>query len=176
MYSNSIFVYSRTIFLPRPHIACYIWCITNLISLPTHCTNMCLHFFADTKGQGHAHFDRIYLKNGNIQHILGLLLPSNRKSYIGYRFAYLYLSLASSKCQGIGHAHFNCKHLGNGDRWSNVGYVDLIMAYLLLILTHSKSERSWLFAFSHTQTHAHSYTHTHTHTQKWNHREWTLDL
>ena len=40
-----------------------------------------------------------------------LLLPWKMKSHKGFRLAYLDLTLAYLKCQGQGHAHFDCKYL-----------------------------------------------------------------
>ena len=42
-----------------------------------------------------------------------LILPSNRKSCVGFRFSYLHLTLTHFK--GHGNAYFNCDFLENGD-------------------------------------------------------------
>ena len=65
-----------------------------------------------------------------------LLLRSNRKSDIGYRFAYLYLSLTHSKGHGQEHANLYCDYSGNYDRANTTiiinkkSYVDYRLAYL----------------------------------------------
>ena len=44
-----------------------------------------------------------------------LLLPSNMKSYLGVRLAYLHLALTNSKGEYQGHAHFDFEYLENGN-------------------------------------------------------------
>ena len=51
-----------------------------------------------------------------------LLLPWNSKSCMGFRLAYLYLTLDHHKGQGQGHANFDNRYLGNGDRYGKNYY------------------------------------------------------
>ena len=40
-------------------------------------------------------------------------LPSNIKSYMGFRLAYRHLTLTTSKGQGQGHVHFDDEYIGH---------------------------------------------------------------
>ena len=51
-----------------------------------------------------------------------LLLPTLSKSSIGFRMAYLHLTLAYSKGQSQGRSNRDCEYLVNGDRWYNYCY------------------------------------------------------
>ena len=44
-----------------------------------------------------------------------LQLQTHRKWLVAFRLAYLHLTLAHSKCEGQGHAHFHCEYLANDD-------------------------------------------------------------
>ena len=68
------------------------------------------------------------------------LLPSNRKSCMGFRLAYLNLTFTNSVGQDQGHAHFDSENLGNGDRLIvtiAVNHMDFSLAYLQLALIFS---------------------------------------
>ena len=54
-----------------------------------------------------------------------LLLKSNNNSCMGFRLAYLYLTLEHSKGQDQGHAQFDNKYLGNSDRYETIITVDI---------------------------------------------------
>ena len=47
-----------------------------------------------------------------------LLLPSNRKSYIGVRLAYSHLTLTHFKDADQGHAYFTSEYQENGERYN----------------------------------------------------------
>ena len=77
----------------------------------------------------------------------------NGNDQIGYpisdhRLAYLYLILACSEGQDQNYTRFDCKYLVNGNKYEKrfdchtdtKYYTDVRMAYLHLILTHSKGQ------------------------------------
>ena len=56
----------------------------------------------------------------NISHTVTgqtLLLEVNRKSHLGFRLAYLHLTLAHSNGQGQGQSYLECENLLRGDRY-----------------------------------------------------------
>ena len=64
--------------------------------------------------QDHAYFDCKNLGYCDMTLLEILLLPSNRKSYVGIRMACLHLTLTNSKGQCQGHTHFVCEYRANG--------------------------------------------------------------
>ena len=65
----------------------------------------CLHLTV-TISKGHAYFDCGYLANWETGHTL--LLLTNMKPHMAFRFIYLHLTLTQ------GHAHYRCEYLTNG--------------------------------------------------------------
>ena len=55
---------------------------------------------------------------------------SNSKSCMGFLLAYTNLTLNYAKGKGHGHAHFDCKYLGNGDRFSKNYYCHQIASHV----------------------------------------------
>ena len=51
-----------------------------------------------------------------------IAILTHRKLHVAFRLAFLHLTLAHSKCQGKGHAHFDCQYLANGDRYGKHCY------------------------------------------------------
>ena len=76
-------------------------------------------------------------------------LLTHRKSHVAFLLAYLQLTVAHSKGQGQGHAHFACEYLANDDRQGKYYYCPKYyvasrfrLAYFELTLTYSEGQLS----------------------------------
>ena len=68
----------------------------------------------------------MYISTTNIMEMLKdveiLLLLSSRNSSMSFRLAYLHWILTHSIRQVQGHAHFDCRYVGNGERYGSHCY------------------------------------------------------
>ena len=56
-----------------------------------------------------------------------IAIAKHSKSHVVFRLAYLHLTLANSKDQCQGHAHFDCEYPANDDR-ANIAIADTYVA------------------------------------------------
>ena len=62
-----------------------------------------------------------------------LILTMNGKLFLGFRMAYLHLTLAHSKAEGQGHADFDNEYLGNDDREDKNYYCHQVKSHTWLL-------------------------------------------